>query len=316
MARYTFGGRSGDFGINDPATTSGAMVAAISQTGGTVWTAQTGGTQLTDLLVGGSPVTTISTDSHGRLVAFQGPDGYNDGAWITFGGAPRTMIDPQGPFSLQADAVPLSTTTPLAPTAGGFAGTASTAMRGDARVPLPPAAPGPIWLSSGAVVPMSVPTTAMAPTTLNRAHFAPLYVRTPSRAALSCTAVSVLVTTAASAGGQIRFALYPSNTDGSINLAGKLFDSGDIAATSTGVKSAAYVSSVAEGLYWGAVVQHTSATSAFMQGDHRMFFPDSVTNTGQMQTFAIQNSVTGALPTTGSLTPGGDGAPLLFFTIA
>lgn len=214
------------------------------------------------------------------------------------------------------NAVALSTTAPLAPSAGGFAGTANTAMRGDARVPLPPAVPGPIWLSSGAVVPMSVPTTAMAPTTLNRAHFAPLYVRTPSRAALSCTAVSVLVTSAASAGGAIRFALYPSNTDGSINLAGKLFDSGDIAATSTGVKSAAYVATVAEGLYWGAVVQHTSATSAFMQGDHRMWFPDGVTNSGAMQTFAIQNSVTGALPTTGSIIPGGDGAPLLFFTVA
>jgi hypothetical protein len=63
-------------------------------TGATVWSAKTGGTQYTDLLVGGTPATTVSSDSKGALVPFQGPDGINVAVWVQFG-ATRVLIDPQ-----------------------------------------------------------------------------------------------------------------------------------------------------------------------------------------------------------------------------
>jgi hypothetical protein len=94
VARSTFGGRPGDFTIVDPSTTSNVVTVAPSVTGATVWSAKTGGTQYTDLLVGGTPATTVSSDSKGALVPFQGPDGINVGVWVQFG-ANRVLIDPQ-----------------------------------------------------------------------------------------------------------------------------------------------------------------------------------------------------------------------------
>lgn len=95
MARSTFGGRPGDYTILDPTTTGGVVTVAASQTGGTVWSASSGGTQYTDLLVAGSPVTTVSSSSNGTVIPFQGPDGVNTGVWVSFGGGPRVLLDPQ-----------------------------------------------------------------------------------------------------------------------------------------------------------------------------------------------------------------------------
>lgn len=75
MARHLFGGD----------------VAVVNETGdvlfgvtGTVWTAETAGTQLTDLLdVNGTPSILISTDTNGKY-HFSGPDGVSE-VWVDFG---------------------------------------------------------------------------------------------------------------------------------------------------------------------------------------------------------------------------------------
>ncbi len=90
MARSLFGGRPGDFAIVDPATNAFFAKVAPAATG-TVWSAQTGGTQHTDLLTaGGSAITTISSDASGTIVGFQGPDGVRT-LWADFGGGRRLL---------------------------------------------------------------------------------------------------------------------------------------------------------------------------------------------------------------------------------
>lgn len=273
MARYTFGGRSGDFGISDPATTGGAMTAAISQTGGTVWTAQTGGTQITDLLVSGSPVTTISTDSHGRLVPFQGPDGYNSAAWVTFGGAPRTMVDPQGPFSLQSDAVPLSIATPSVDTSAGSAGTALTAARGDHQHPATITLGQPVFGAStinGSLFMYHTPlgsTNSIAVVTNLKGPLTPL----PIYRRQTIKELNVKVGTAGDASAQIAFTIYAVNANGVPT--GSVYTSSYIAATSTGIKTWSSLSITLErGLYYMAM-----GAKGFTSTRPRCYVPDRST---------------------------------------
>lgn len=91
MARSVYGGRGGDF----VTSTSGALMPGDT---GTVWTAKTGGTQVTDLLAeDGSALATAGTivaGAHGE-VTFQGPDGTTSGLWVDFGGGIRVLIDPR-----------------------------------------------------------------------------------------------------------------------------------------------------------------------------------------------------------------------------
>ena len=88
MARSTFGGFGGDQVSLDPAGNSGFYKAAANYSAvGTFWSASTGGTQYTDLI---DPVTSValagvSTDAHGHVVPFKGPDGITEG-WLDFGG--------------------------------------------------------------------------------------------------------------------------------------------------------------------------------------------------------------------------------------
>lgn len=77
MARQTFGGDLAAFtaSVTAVSSTPDVLVLARGVTGITVWTARTGGTQVTDLQdLGGSPISTISSDGNG-LFAFLGPDG-------------------------------------------------------------------------------------------------------------------------------------------------------------------------------------------------------------------------------------------------
>lgn len=71
MARSTFGGTTADFvSVVGP----GGVVRAVPSTV-KLYTAKTGGTQITDLLVGGVAATTVTADINGQLPEFQGPDG-------------------------------------------------------------------------------------------------------------------------------------------------------------------------------------------------------------------------------------------------
>lgn len=90
MARYTFGGNAADFAILPPSLHNRFTVANPNVSGGTAWSAQTGGTQYTDLVTvdGGTP---ICTDSDGYIYRFQGPDGVVD-LWVDFGSGRKHLI--------------------------------------------------------------------------------------------------------------------------------------------------------------------------------------------------------------------------------
>jgi lysophospholipase L1-like esterase len=88
MARSTFGGFGGDQVSLDPAGNSGFYKAAANlPASGTFWSASTGGTQWTDLVDPGTGVALagVSTDAHGHVIPFKGPDGIVEG-WVDFGG--------------------------------------------------------------------------------------------------------------------------------------------------------------------------------------------------------------------------------------
>lgn len=90
MIRFTFGGGPSDFAITAPSTTAG-VVHALAGGVGTLWSAQTGGTQYTDLLALGTDPAPIQTDANGFLYAFQGPFGVPT-AWAEFGGGERVLL--------------------------------------------------------------------------------------------------------------------------------------------------------------------------------------------------------------------------------
>jgi hypothetical protein len=88
MARSTFGGFGGDQVSLDPVGNSGFYKAAANLPAtGTFWSASTGGTQYTDLVDPGTGVALagVSTDAHGHVIPFKGPDGIVEG-WVDFGG--------------------------------------------------------------------------------------------------------------------------------------------------------------------------------------------------------------------------------------
>lgn len=90
MSRATFGGTAGDFVAS---VGSDRLLRAVSATL-TLWDAETGGTQVTDLLLDGSPVTEIPVGRDGQVPEFQGPDGVAV-MWAEAGGS-RVRLDPEG----------------------------------------------------------------------------------------------------------------------------------------------------------------------------------------------------------------------------
>lgn len=87
MARYTFGGTD-DMQIQSKG--SGNVMFAAPGSVMTWWSAITGGTQYTDLLLNGSPVTTITADSNGYIPLFSGPDGVSQ-MWGSADGSARHL---------------------------------------------------------------------------------------------------------------------------------------------------------------------------------------------------------------------------------
>lgn len=87
MARANFGGNPGDFlAVVGP----GGVLRAVPGTL-TLWSAETGGTQYSDLLVGGSPASSITVGYDGQVPAFQGPN--NVGVlWADAGGGQRVRL--------------------------------------------------------------------------------------------------------------------------------------------------------------------------------------------------------------------------------
>ena len=88
MPRSNFGGTAGDFVAS---IGPGGLVHAIARATLTFWTAETGGTQHTDLLLDGNPVTTITVDTDGQVPTFQGPDNVAV-MWADAGGNKRVKL--------------------------------------------------------------------------------------------------------------------------------------------------------------------------------------------------------------------------------
>lgn len=112
MARYDFGGGVADFLV----TTTGTGALMFQAATVTFWSAATGGTQYTDLLLSGSPVTSITVSSGGRVPRFQGPDAV-DLMWADAGSS-RVAMTTNVSLSATIAGVVSPTATPPTVTAG------------------------------------------------------------------------------------------------------------------------------------------------------------------------------------------------------
>lgn len=219
-------------------------------------------------------------------------------------------------FARITDAVGLSTVAPLAPSgAAGLPGTANSATRSDHQHPSGPHDPFAVGLTSGTTVNMRYPGSNAAGT-LNRLNLGPLYIMRPDRAALVCSVIGVFVTTLAGAGGTVRFGLYKVQAGGGPDLTQLVFDSGTISSTTTGLKTFAYTTPIPEGLYWFGVVMQTATCSIATADDRIRYYDPSLSAGSNGNASARVDSVTGALPTSGSVTLQGDFPPLAYFTVA
>lgn len=212
-----------------------------------------------------------------------------------------------------SDAVPLATTGTPQPPGTATNGTQAIAARADhvhAKQPLRPTILGYSAGIQGPLAPVGNPATS----SVNRANFTPVWITTPTSGALAVASVGVDVTTAASAGGTIRFILCKAGADGLIDFTNKLVESGEISSTTTGLKTAAYTTPIPEGLYWWGVVMHVATcTIAQMVSGFNIINPSNY-----QQTFTVmyKDSVTGAFPTSGTINVNGDITPQLFYTAA
>lgn len=74
--RYTFNATPADVAVQPPAANTSLLLIAAPGLTGTLWNAETGGTQYTDLLVDGVAADHVTTDASGRRAGvLQGPDG-------------------------------------------------------------------------------------------------------------------------------------------------------------------------------------------------------------------------------------------------
>jgi len=89
--RYTFGGQATDLVVQQPSSNFGFVKTLPNQTAGTAWSAQVGGSQLTDLVINGTPATSLTSDADGYVARFQGPDGVVE-VWADFGSGRRFLL--------------------------------------------------------------------------------------------------------------------------------------------------------------------------------------------------------------------------------
>lgn len=90
MTRRPFGGTTSDY--VELVDNSGGLSADRSVVC-TLWTAQSGGTHITDLEDSGSnPITSVSTDAYGAIPVFYGPNDGTSSMWIDPGSGARALI--------------------------------------------------------------------------------------------------------------------------------------------------------------------------------------------------------------------------------
>lgn len=126
MARADFGGTSSDF-LFLPTATRYIQTSAATLT---LWDSQTSGTRYTDLMLNGSPVTSIPVGVDGQIPVFQGPDAITQ-MWADAGGGVRVLIVS---LSNIAAALAVAGATTDATIAGRIVAAGSaTQLAGDAR---------------------------------------------------------------------------------------------------------------------------------------------------------------------------------------
>ena len=102
MARYLYAATPADYVVD---TSTGLPVPSAVVT---VWTARTGGSQVTDLQdLSLATITQVTADSYG-FIAFYGPDGTTDNLWISSGTGPRLLVRVVNDAALESAVLPLS----------------------------------------------------------------------------------------------------------------------------------------------------------------------------------------------------------------
>jgi hypothetical protein len=91
LDRFDFGGTSSDFVYS--VTTGGMLRVAAAHL--TMWDAETGGTQITDLLFDDSPTFVITVLGDGQIPTFQGPVGVTQ-MWASAGGTRVLLVSSSG----------------------------------------------------------------------------------------------------------------------------------------------------------------------------------------------------------------------------
>lgn len=133
---------------------------------------------------------------------------------------------------------------------------------------------------------------------LSRCYFRSVIIVPPGGGSGSYTAVAINITTAV-ASSTVRVGIYGSNSDGSCNLANKLMDVA-LASTATGVVSSTITLTLPAGLYWLATVQQ-GAVATFTRDSSVPPINGASAQFSGSAGFYYLSSVTGALPTTGTL---------------
>lgn len=212
-----------------------------------------------------------------------------------------------------ANAIPLSSTTPIKSAKNGVVGTEGAASHGDHVHPVPAIIPSIIYKPSSAYWVSALRTSGNTATNgLNKLYLVPYPLFANDFRDFTLSSVGVRCTTLQAA-SNARVGLYKSLPTGEVDWANLLFDL-SIATTATGDLSAALSNLVVvPGLYWAAVVQQGAV--ATLDAAVASTIPIWQQDTSGMQTpgaLAV-TGVTGALPTTTpSMTVGNEPMANLF----
>lgn len=222
MARSDFGGTTADFTF----TIGSANVMSIAPSAVlTFWSAPTGGTRYTDLIVNGSAATSVTSDAYGNVPQFQGPDGITS-MWADGGGGERVRFN-----------------TSDGPTDGTVAGYASTT--GSATKAVLDGAYGRLSaVAAGGVATISTDTTA----TIGKAN----------RVDASASARSITIPDGANAGDILVAEKYDSTTN-TVSLTGKIRST--TSATFTLTYQYETIAFVWSGTYWEPAFGHRTKAS-------------------------------------------------------
>jgi len=166
-------------------------------------------------------------------------------------------------------------------------------------------------VGNGNNVPLTNPTGSGVSASLNRGCFGPFYIQSQTK----ISTLGVRVSAAGTAGATVRFGLWGANpTTGLMDYAVKYAESGEVASTTTGIKTMAAALTLAPGLYYAGAVFHTAVCS--LAAAKTPFDLVNLADTTQTFPFMFQDGITGAFPASGAPNLNGDYIPLLYGTLA